>query len=169
MLAQTMRILMETGHPAPSQEKVGLAFVATLLSAGWSTQEVSNAIQASFAAAGPLLSTRSAYTLMAYEQTGTQAIVTFRSTFLESMRPGIRERGEQKTTFRKKAPPGEINNNMFSKSISGFWGSLMIEPSDNAISRDEQLKQDMQSAVIAARKASSQARQRAKQQQAESL
>ena len=169
MFAQAMRILAETGHAEPSRETAGLAFVATLLNAGWSTEAIANAIQTSFAAADQRLSTRSAYTLMAYEQTSTQATVTFRSTFLESMRPGISERSEQKAKLRMTAPPGGITNNVFSNAMGGFWGSLLLEPADDDRSRDEQLKKDLQQAVKAARTASSQARQRSKQQQAESL
>ena len=169
MFAQAMRILAETGHAEPNRETAGLAFVAALLNAGWSTEAIANAIQAGFADAGPQLNTRSAYTLMTYEQTRTQAIVTFRRTFLESMRPGIGERSEQKAKLHMTAPPGGITNNVFSNAMGGFWGSLLLEPADDDQSRDEQLKKDLQQAIRAARTASSQARKRAKQQQAESL
>ena len=169
MIAQALSILAETGHPDPRHEEAGRAFVATLLAAGWDTKAVADAIQASFAAAGPHLSARSAYTLMAYEATGAQAIVTFRRTFLESLRPGISKRSEEKPRHRLANQPGEMSNNVFSNSMSGFWGSLLLEPADDEHSRDAQLQQDMQNAVKTARTASSQARRRAKQQQAKSL
>ena len=170
MLAQALRILMETGHPEPTHEAAGCAFVATMLNSGWGNQQIANAITAGFTAAGPQLSAKSAYTLMAYEQTGTKAVATFRRTFLESMRPGISERSEQKAKIRMTAAqPRRITNNVFSNAIGGFWSSLLLEPADDNKSRDEHLKKDLQQAVRAARRASSKARKHAKQQQAESL
>ena len=84
--AMALRIISEVGNPDPPDEMEGATFVATLLEHGYPPAELTAAIKAAW----------SHITALTYGWTPNfhdcAVAVTFRNTFLESLRPGIAAR-----------------------------------------------------------------------------
>ena len=98
MFAQALHVLRDSGQEHPTKDTAGLAFMATMLSAGYRRHELTKATMATRATAN---TGKDPYT-------GTK----FKKKFLEAMRPGINERQSankiQWTTVKRKLNLDEI-------------------------------------------------------------
>ena len=84
--AMALRIISEIGNPNPPDETEGATFVATLLEHGYPPQELTQAIKTAWKRITSMMSGCSPN----FQEFAVA--VTFRSAFLESLRPGITDR-----------------------------------------------------------------------------